>query len=637
MRSSRRHAIKNNSRESEQFRRRSALALIAVALAIFGLIVGYFRLQVLQHDEYDTRSDQNRIRVKPVLPNRGVIFDRNGKLIAENAMAFRLDLIPEQVENLPELLDTLSSVITIDQDELSKLSASVKRKLRKFEPLTIRQRLTEPEIAALAVNRYRLTGVEVVPYQSRHYPYGALLAHAIGYVGRPDEQDMAKLEALQLTALTQIGKSGAERYYDELLRGEVGHQEIETDVENRPVRVLRQTEAIAGTNIYLSVDLDLQREAVQAFAGQPGAALAMDPRTGEILAMVSLPSFDSNLFVEGIRTVDFAALNADPGRPLFNRTVLGGFAPGSTIKPFMALAGLDYGLIRPDSKVLSTGAYRLPNQSREYRDWKEGGHGLVNLRDSLAQSVNTYYYQLAVDLGQDRIAEYLAKFGFGKRTGIDLNGESTGILPSREWKRERFNQTWFPGETVISGIGQGFWVTTPLQLIVAYSAMANGGMIVQPRIFRAKQSNLAEGLQLADTPPVRKIELPEKYVDEVNAGLVAVMHSEKGTARAAALGMTYQIAGKTGTAQRVSRQGDEKIELDKLPYHLRHQALFVGYAPADNPQIAIVVVVEHGGSGSTSAAPIARKIFDAYLVNEQGELRESQVQRPLKALQESAR
>ncbi len=411
-----------------------------------------------------------------------------------------------------------------------------------------------------------------------------------------------------------IGKTGIERHYEERLRGRIGYEEVETNVQGRALRVLRRHDAGPGQALYLSLDAELQRATVDAFAGAQGAAVALDPQTGEVLAMVSLPGYDPNLFINGISRADYAALRDDPGRPEFNRNVLGGFAPGSTLKPFMALAGLEHGLITAETTVHSTGMFFLPGQSRGYGDWKAGGHGTINLRESLAQSVNTYYFQLAIKLGIDRIENFFGQLGFGAPTGIDLTGEIGGVLPSRSWKRARLHQDWYPGETVNIGIGQGYWVVTPLQLATATAVLASGGVRHRPHLVRASQSGFGQPRLPEPQPRGQRLVQVGAHLDAVRDGLIAVMHSPTGSARRAALGAPYRMAGKTGTAQRISRKGSERLDPNKLPYHLRHQALFIGYAPAERPRIAIAVVVEHGGSGSAAAAPVARRIFDAWLL-----------------------
>ncbi|TNJ33972.1 penicillin-binding protein 2 [Arenimonas terrae] len=608
----RRQKLKNLHAEAEQFRRRAVLGFLGIALAMLGLAAGYFRLQVLQHEEYQTRSEANRIKPRPIVPARGLIYDRNGRLLADNVPAYRLEIVPEQVANLEATLTGLAALVRLDDEDLERFRET-RRATRGFRPIPLKLRLDEGELARLAVNRHRFPGVEVVPYLTRRYPYGELFSHIIGYVGRVDVADLEAMGDSRNAALTHIGKAGIERYYEPRLRGEIGYEEIETNVEGRALGVLRRHDAKPGADLWLSVDARLQQAMVDAFAGQDGAAVAVDPATGEILGMVSLPGYDPNLFINGISHTDWQALQA-PARPLFNRNVLGGFPPGSTIKPFMALAGLEEGLITPEETVLSTGEFFLPGQARGYRDWRPGGHGTVNLTESLAQSVNTYYFKLAVELGVDRIDSFMGRLGFGEPTGIDLAGEISGVRPSRSWKRGRFNQDWFPGDTVNVGIGQGYWVTSPLQMAQATAMLANGGLRHRLHLVRASQAGFNAPKVSEPQPPGVRVVKDDANLAAVHEGLVAVMHGPTGSGRASAAGAAYRMAGKSGTAQRTSRKGLERMDPKKLPYHLRHQAWFIAYAPAEKPTIAVAVLVEHGGSGSGAAAPVARRILDAWLL-----------------------
>jgi penicillin-binding protein 2 len=611
----RRRQLKDHAGETSLFRLRALTGFLGVALVLIVLGARFAFLQVTSHEEFQTRAEANRIKPRPIVPARGLIYDRNGKLLADNVPAYRLEVVPEQVEDIDTLLRELGEVMPLTPDELERFRDSYRAK-RGFHPVPLKLRLSEAEVARFAVHRHRFPGVDVVPYLNRRYPYGALFAHVLGYVGRIDEGDLAKLEdPARYSGATHIGKGGIERYYEQKLHGRVGFERIEINAEGRALRVLDRIPAQSGEHLYLSIDADLQQAVVDAFEGQHGAAVAVDPRTGEVLALVSLPSYDANPFVNGIGRAEYAALLNDPARPLFNRVLMGGYEPGSTIKPFVGLAGLELGVRTPQDTVFSSGAFRLPNQAREYRDWRRGGHGHVNLREALAQSVNTYFYQLAVDLGIDRFSTYLAQFGFGQPTGIDLPGESSGVLPSREWKRVTRNQAWYPGETVIAGIGQGFWVASPLQLAQAISILAAGGERHRLHLLRATQAGFdAPLVPVPRDPPSPSIVKNPANLAAVVDGMVAVMHGPTGTARAYALDAPYHIAGKTGTAQRVTRKSDQAMDVNKLAFSLRHNALFVAFAPAEAPRIALFVVVEHGGSGSKAAAPVARRILDAWLL-----------------------
>lgn len=617
----RRHRLRNPVAEAAQFRVRALVGFGLVALAFLGLSAWYFKLQVVDHDEYARRSEANRIKPRPVVPARGLIYDRKGRLLADNVPAYRLDVTPEDAGDIDRLVAELSKVIELSPQEVERFHRE-RRATRSFRAVTLKQRLTDEEVARLSVDRWRFPGVEVVPYLNRRYPYAELFAHVIGYVGRTDEQDVRRYGRDQVL-FPHTGRTGLERYYDEQLRGRIGYEQVETNVEGRALRTIGLVPAKAGTDLRLSIDLDLQRAMVLAFGEMHGSAVAVDPRTGEVLGMVSLPGFDPNLFVNGISHADYRRLMDDPARPLFNRNVLGGGPPGSTIKPLAALAGLDSGLRRPEDRVLSTGEFFIPGQKRGYRD-SGGAAGWVDLRDSISRSVNTYYYKLAYDMGIERFAEYMGRYGFGRPTGIDLVGENPGVVPSPAYKASRSREPWYAGETVIAGIGQGYWIATTLQLARATAAIANGGALHELRLVSATRNGFDQPWQpLARGQAPRITEHPE-HLQAVREGMENTIHG-RGTATAMARGAEYRMAGKTGTAQRISRRGSASLDPRKLPYHLRHQALFVGYAPADNPTIAVAVSVEHGGYGGSAAAPIARRIFDAWLLGKMPEVPEGVV------------
>lgn len=610
--------IKDQRAETLAYTRRALLSFALVLVVILVLLARFGELMLLRHDEFAARSERNRVKLQTLAPARGLILDREGRILAENRLAYRLELVPERVRNLQQTLDELALLMPLDEEERERFLALVKAR-RAFQSLPLKMRLSDEEVASFALERYRFPGVDVVPYLTRHYPEGELFAHVIGYVGRIDPAELEKLDARRYASTSHIGKTGIERYYEDQLHGEVGYEKVETNVEGRVLRELDRSPPRAGNNIYLSIDAELQRAANAAMEDQVGAAVAIDPRNGEVLAFVSRPSFDANLFVGGISRRDYQALLEAPDRPLFNRALQGGYEPGSTIKPFMALAGLELGLRDVRYSIFSSGVFEIPGQTLVFRDWKRGGHGRIDVIESLAQSVNSFYYQLALDLGIDRMHAYLSQFGFGAATGIDLIGESAGILPSREWKRSRFNAPWYPGETVIAGIGQGYNVATLLQLASATAALAADGQRYQPRLAMA----LRESFDRPPEPlPSRPLGTPlvanPAHLQLVQRGLEAVLHSPTGTARAAAAGSSYKMAGKTGTAQRVSRSRDERVTR-QLRAGQGNQALFVGYAPTDNPQIAVAVVIEQGGSGSQAAAPVARRIFDAWLQSKAAE------------------
>ena len=572
--------------------------LVVVVLALLVLLGWrYGHLQLGAHELYAARADDNRIRLRALAPNRGLILDRHGRVLAENQPAYRLVVVPERTSGLDETIAELSSIVEISADELRRFQQQRQRS-RRFEPLTLKTNLDEHQVARLAIERHRLPGVEIEPYLTRHYPHRQELAHVVGYIGRIDTRDLARLDRDQYRATTHVGKTGIERRYEPMLHGRAGLERVETNARGRVLRVLERTNPVPGQNLVLTLDLELQQAAVEALGDRAGAVVAIAVDTGEVLALVSHPGFDPNLFVHGISQTDYNELLAHPQRPLFNRFLSGGYEPGSTIKPFIALAGLDSGAITPSTRVFSRGWFQLPGHSRRYRDWRRGGHGWVDLELALAESVNVYFYQLAVDLGIDRISRELALFGFGRATGLDLPGEGNGVLPTRAWKRATLGEAWYPGETVITGIGQGFTVVTPLQLAHATAALAGRGVTAPPRLVGTGE-------------PVRMVVHGEPVWDAVFQGMAAVIHGASGTARAVAREVPVRMAGKTGTAQVFGMPDDEDLEdqRDELPEHLRNHALFIGFAPLEDPRIAISVVAEHGGGGASVAAPVGATVI----------------------------
>ncbi|MDH5830469.1 penicillin-binding protein 2 [Luteimonas sp. M1R5S18] len=606
----RRQRIRNPAAEAAQFRLRAFVGFVLVALALAGLAAWYFRLQVVHHDDYARQSEANRIKPRPVVPARGLIYDRKGRLLADNVPAFRIDVTPEDAGDIPRMLAALSQVVALSPEEIARFEAA-RKATRSFRAITLKQRLSDEEVARFAVDRWRFPGVEVVAYLNRRYLHADLLAHVIGYVGRTDESDVERYGPDQVL-FPHTGRTGVERYYDAQLRGRVGYEQVETNVEGRALRSIGMVPAQAGTDLRLGIDLDLQRAMVLAFGEQTGSAIAMDPSSGEILAMVSLPSFDPNLFVNGISSADYRRLMDDPSRPLFNRLVLGGVAPGSTLKPLIALAGLDSGLRRPEDRVLSTGMFYLPGTRRGWGDASRGGHGWTDLRKSISASVNTYYYRLALDLGIERFDQYMAHYGFGSPTGIDLAGEIGGILPSPATKLASRRERWYPGDTVNVAIGQGDWKVTALQLVRATAGLAEGSLRRPHLVAQSRAGFEAPWSQLPQPAPVPVSPNPAN-VEVVRLGMADTMQPG-GTGWRVAVGAPYTMAGKTGTAQVISRRGTAAVDPRSLPMHLRHRALFVGFAPVELPTIAVAIAVEGGGYGGSAAAPIARKIFDAWLL-----------------------
>jgi penicillin-binding protein 2 len=612
-----RRAIKDARSEGELFRRRAVAGFVLILLGLAGLIGRYVFLQVQRYDEFATRSENNRVKPLPIPPARGLIYDRNGVLLANNVPAFRLEVVPEQVKDMDAMLVQLGRVIPLGQDDLDAFHKQLKQS-RRFESVPLKLRLTEDEIDRFAVNRWRFPGVDVVPYLNRRYPFGGLFAHVIGYVSRIDADDLVRLDPSRYKGTTHVGRIGIERSYEDVLHGTPGYELVEVNADGRTQRVLQTHPATPGRNIYLSIDTRIQKAAEAAFDGRPGAAVAIDPRNGQVLAMVSVPTYDPNLFVDGISHADYDALTSAPDKPLLNRAIRGVYPPGSTVKPYVALGGLELGLRTPQDTVLSTGTFYIPGQSRGYRDDRRGGFGTVNLRTAIMWSVNTYFYKLALDMGIDRFSAWMGKFGFGKPTGIDLDGEASGILPSREWKARRFKQPWYPGETVIAGIGQGYWAVTPLQLAHALATLAGRGTPYAPRLVMATQTGVDQPkVPLANPPSGPSLVTSQGNWQAVEQGMQMVVNDPRGTAYGLGNGFPYTIAGKSGTAERYSRRSDAYNENKSLAYLAsRHRAWFEMFAPAEDPRIAVAVVLEEGAWGASSAGPIARKILDTWLATQ---------------------
>ncbi|MEO9215695.1 MAG: penicillin-binding protein 2 [Rhodanobacter sp.] len=614
-----RRSIKDTRGESTLFRRRAVVGFVLLLLGLCLLVSRYILLQVTRHDEFVTRSTNNSVKPRVIPPARGLIYDRNGVLLADNVPAFRLEVVPEQVKDMPALLAGLGGVVPLGQDDLDAFKKQLQQS-RRFDSVPLKMRLTEDEIARFAVNRWRFPGVDVVPYLTRRYPLGGLFAHVVGYVSRIDADDLDRLDPARYKGTSHVGRTGLERSYEDVLHGTPGYELVEVNADGRTQRVLQTYPPIPGRNLYLSIDARMQKAAAAAFADRPGAAVAIDPRNGQVLAMVSVPTFDPNLFVNGISQADYSGLTNDPAKPLVNRALKGVYPPGSTVKPFLALGGLEYGVRRPGDTVLSTGQFCLPGQARCYRDDTRGGDGTVNMVRAIEKSTNTYFYKLALDLGIDRLSAWMSRFSFGGKTGIDLLGESEGVLPSREWKAAHSKFGWFPGETVIAGIGQGYWAVTPLQLGHAIATFAGHGVPYQPRLVMAtKAVTAAQPQPLANPPAGPSLIRKAADWDVVNEGMRAVIVS--GTGKTAKLndGFPYPIAGKSGTAERFSRTS-EAYNTNKNSAYLatRHRAWFEAYTPADDPQIAAAAVLEAGAWGAEDAGPIVRKIFDAWVVVAKG-------------------
>ncbi|WP_339475829.1 penicillin-binding protein 2 [Pseudomonas sp. RL_5y_Pfl2_69] len=594
------------------------IACAGLVLAISCALIGrmYF-LQVTEFDYNSTVSENNRVHVLPIPPERGFIYDRNGVLLADNQPSFNMTITRERAGDTAKVLDSVMSILHLPDEDRAIFAKAMKQARHPFDPSTLLYELTEDQIALLAVNQFRLPGIDVEAQFVRHYPQGDHFAHSVGYVGRINEKEAKQLDATQYRGTQSIGKTGIERFYENELHGKVGFEEVETNAQGRVMRVLRHTDAVAGKNIVLSLDIKLQEAAEEALGDRRGSIIALDPKTGEVLAMVSKPSFDPNLFVTGISSRDYSSLRDSIDKPLFNRALRGLYAPGSTIKPEVAIAGLDSGVISASTRVFDPGYFQLPNVDHKYRNWNHSGDGWVDLNAAIMRSNDTYFYDLASKLGIDRMHDYMAEFGLGQKVSLDMFEESSGLMPSREWKRSTRRQAWFPGETVILGIGQGYMQVTPLQLAQATALIANKGVWNRPHLAKT-----VDGTPPVDEHPIPNLVLRDpRDWDQVNHAMQLVMHDPRGIARAAAQGVQYRIAGKSGTAQVVAIKQGERYNRLKTAERNRDNALFVGFAPAEDPQIVISVMIENGEAGGRVAGPVVRKVMDAWLLDNQGVLK----------------
>ncbi len=617
-------ALRDQQRELTIFRNRLMLASFAVLVG-FAVLLGRFAwLQVVLREHYHTLAEANRISVLPVVPNRGLILDRNGEVLAANYSAYTLEITPSKVPDLERAIDALSAIIDVTPRDRRRFR-KLQEESRSFESLPIRTRLTEEEVARFAVNRFRFPGFEIKARLFRSYPHGEVASHAIGYIGRINDADVRRIESDGLTTnykgTDHIGKLGVEGAYEKELHGVTGSEQVEIDAGGRAIRSLARTEPISGNNLIVTLDLKLQRVAEEAFQDYRGALVAMDPKSGEVLALVSRPGFDPSLFVDGIDPQNWDALNNSPDKPLNNRALRGQYPPGSTIKPFMALAALEYRKRAPEFTISDPGFFTLPGVAHRYRDWKKEGHGVVNMYRSLVISCDTYYYGLAVELGIDAIHDYLTRFGLGSRTGIDIEGELTGLAPSQQWKWNRFKQKWYVGDTVSIGIGQGYMLTTPVQLAAMTATLANGGTRVHPRLLKAVQNARTRETVAIDSRIGEAVGIKPEHLQLVRSAMVGVT-SPGGTAVKAGLNAGYTIAGKTGTAQVIGMKQGERYEASRMREEHRDHALFIAFAPAEDPRLAMALLVENGGSGSGTAAPIAREVFDYFLLGKRAASRQ---------------
>ncbi len=611
-------ALKDHQRERRTFASRTILAFVLVVLSMLGLVSRLFYLQVIQYDTYRAKSDQNRVQLLPIPPTRGLIYDRNGVLLADNRPSHNLTLTKEQVKDLDTTIAEISTLVDIDEDDIRRFKRRLNQRRRPYQSVPLKFKLNDEEVAKVAVNFHRMPGVQVEAELIRYYPYGHSLVHALGYVGRINDKELKRIDEQNYSGTHHIGKLGVEKFYEDLLHGQVGLQKVETNARGRVMRVLEREDPAPGQDIQLHLDLNLQRVAEEALGDRRGAVIALDPKTGGILALVSTPGYNPNHFVTGISGKDYRALQQSEDLPLFNRAIRGRYPPASTIKPIVGLAAIDSGTIRLDYTMFDPGYYQITEGGRKYRDWKKWGHGKVNLEKAITESVDTYFYDVGHRMGIDPMSDYLGRFGFGKVTTIDLPEAHASFLPSRAWKKRVRNRPWYTGDSLNLSIGQGFLVSTPMQLATAAMTISNRGKWLAPRMLKGMGVGQPAAIEVPFNKQLADVQLKQDgYWDYIIKSMINVVHARNGTARKIGKDINYTIAGKTGTAQVLGIKQDEEYDAEKIAEKHRDHGLFMGFAPAESPTIALAVVVENGGGGSSAAAPVARKVFDAYIVGSQ--------------------
>ena len=599
--------LKNPQWESRLYTARASFTLLVVLLMLGVLLWRYHDLQINRHQDFATLADNNRIHVRALPPARGLIYDRNGVLLADNRPGFTLSIVVERTKNLEQLLSDVGELLAFKDTELARFEKLVKRR-RPYESVPLRFNLSEAEQALVAVNEHRLSGVEVSAQLIRDYPLANELAHVIGYAGRINERELKRIDPRRYKGSHMIGKTGLEKFYEDQLLGEVGYEHVETNARGRVMRVLERTDPVPGADLHLFLDSRLQKIAIEVLGEERGAVVAIDTATGGVLALASMPSFDPNLFVTGISTKAYKVLTGSPAQPLFDRALRGQYPPGSTVKPVFGLAGLDSGTVTMGYRIYDPGFYQLENKEHKYRDWKRGGHGSkISLYDAIVQSCDVYFYDVGFRSGIDVLHDYGTRFGYGAKTGIDLPAEARGLMPSRDWKQGARGRVWYPGDTVNVSIGQGLMLATPLQMAVAVSRLATRGEVREPKLVKVVGNEVVAPVSQSTT-----IEIPERYWDLVLDAMSGVVRDLRGTARRAVGKIDYTMAGKTGTAQVVGIKQDEKYDASKLAKLQLDHALFIAFAPVENPRIAVAVIVENGEHGSSTAAPVARDVINAY-------------------------
>jgi len=610
--------MRDHSAEGNLFFRRTLVAYIGIVVLMLVLLGNLYYLQVESYDTYQTRSNSNRIRVVPVAPPRGLIYDTNGVLLAENRPVYSLEIVPEETPDLAKTADELVALLGLPEGTKEKFLAEVKRQ-RRFKPVALYEKLTEYQVALFSVNQHNYPGASIEAYLKRYYPFGDTLTHALGYVAKINTRDVERLEKedklANYAATKDIGKQGVEKYYEDELHGVAGYQEVEVNNRGRIVRTLKFQPPVPGKDIYLNIDVRMQLKAQQLLGGQRGAIVMMDPKTGAILALESSPSYDPNLFVTGISSANYSALLNDPARPLVNRTTQGIYAPASTVKPMMSIMGLNEGAITPGYRYFGGPSFSIPGTTKKFRDWRKWGHGWLDVYRAIEVSADTYFYDLAYRVGIDKIHSYMTKFGFGQYTGVDLYEETKGVMPSRDWKMARWRQPWYQGDTISVGIGQGYWSATPLQLARAISILTQNGHDVTPHLLKSTASQAG----VVDAPVNPNIALKLKsdsYWKVAQEGMWRVNQGKEGSGRHAFANAPYTSGGKSGTAQVVNMKENQVYNIKTVKAEHRDNALFVAYAPFEAPKAVVALVLENsiGGGGGRAASPIARQMLDAYLL-----------------------
>lgn len=607
--------IRDKKAERNLFARRALISFIGVLGLSAILLTNLYHLQVTNYDSYQTRSNGNRIKLLPLPPTRGLIYDRYGKLLAENLTFFGLYIVPEKVENLDRTFEELKLIVGLNDADIENFRKE-RRRSSRYTPILLKSDLTEEHIARFAVNQYKFPSLEVKPYFKRHYLYGEPLTHILGYVAKINDKDVEHLKNedkyADYAGTSDIGKLGIERYYEDELHGTVGFEEVEVNNRGKVIRKLREQPAVAGKSIHLTIDLELQRYILNLLGNRKGAVVVLDPKDSSVLAMVSTPTYDNNLFVGGISSADYKRLLEDVNRPLYSRATQGAYPPASTIKPFMSVAALQENVVTPSTTVFDPGYWILPGSTKRFRDWKRSGHGHTDLNKAIAESSDTYFYQVAYNMGIDRVSSWMNHFGFGMPTGIDILEEASGIMPTRDWKQKKYKRPWVQGDTISVGIGQGYWIATPLQVAKALAVLVNNGKVNTPHLMKYIEGDKIEPYK--DPLLYEDINEPkQQYWELAKRGMYNVVNASNGTGRKPFIGTNYHVAGKSGTAQVFSLKENQTYNAGNLVKELHDHAWFVGFAPYENPKMVVAVILENAGGGGSNAGPVVRSVMDYYL------------------------